>query len=61
MIFGAMKLSEARLCLDCEVVFAGPFCPVCGGVRAPFISLWLNRKEAEDENHQREEREKYAA
>ena len=42
MIFTGMRLSEARLCLDCEVIFRGPFCPVCGSPHAPFISRWLN-------------------
>ena len=38
-----IRLSEARLCLDCEVVFKGAFCPKCGAARAPFIARWLNR------------------
>ena len=47
MLFGGMRLSEARLCLDCEVIFRGPFCPVCGSPHAPFISRWLSPAPAE--------------
>jgi len=43
-----MRLSEARLCLDCEVLFRGPFCPVCGSTKAPFVSRWLNRENLEE-------------
>jgi hypothetical protein len=40
-----MKLREARLCLDCEEVFAGSeTCPACGS-RAWFpIKKWLDRE-----------------
>jgi len=66
MIFNGIRLSEARLCLDCEVVFRGPFCPVCGSLHAPFIWRWLSPasgqiakrlrlfKEARHEQHQGE-------
>ena len=36
-----MQLRVARLCLDCEEVFAGDICPVCASERSAFLSRWL--------------------
>ena len=36
-----MQLRVARLCLDCEEVFAGECCPVCASQRFAFITSWL--------------------
>jgi hypothetical protein len=36
-----MQLRVARLCLDCEEVFAGDVCPVCASTHYAFLSNWL--------------------
>jgi hypothetical protein len=36
-----MQLRVARLCLDCEEVYAGSACPVCASERHAFLSAWL--------------------
>jgi len=36
-----MQLRVARLCLDCEEVFAGEVCPVCASTHFAFLSNWL--------------------
>jgi hypothetical protein len=36
-----MQLRVARLCLDCEEVFAGDVCPVCASEHSAFLSKWL--------------------
>lgn len=46
-----MKLINAKLCLDCDEVFEGNYCPRCGEGRGWHIELWLRpmreaRKEA---------------
>ena len=40
-----MQLRVARLCLDCEEVFAGDSCPVCASERYAFLSRWLPSEE----------------
>jgi len=38
----AIPLSKAALCLDCEVIYQGVICPVCGyGNRWP-VDNWLS-------------------
>ena len=39
--FSSMQLRVARLCLDCEDVYAGTACPVCASERYVFLSTWL--------------------
>ncbi len=37
-----MQLRVARLCLDCEELYAGQdTCPVCASERSAFLSQWL--------------------
>lgn len=36
-----MQLRTARLCLDCEELFAGDSCPVCASERYAFLSSWI--------------------
>ena len=40
-----MQLRVARLCLDCEEVYAGDSCPVCASERSAFLSTWLPSEE----------------
>ena len=40
-----MQLRVARLCLDCEEVYAGESCPVCASERYAFLSTWLPSEE----------------
>jgi hypothetical protein len=40
-----MQLRVARLCLDCEEVYAGTACPVCASERYAFLSSWLPSEE----------------
>ncbi len=40
-----MQLRVARLCLDCEDVYAGSACPVCASERYVFLSSWLPSEE----------------
>jgi hypothetical protein len=36
-----MKLSESRLCLDCEEIHQDQRCPVCGSDAFTFLSRWI--------------------
>lgn len=37
-----MKLKHARLCLDCENIYAGERpCPDCGGGLFSWVNMWL--------------------
>ena len=40
-----MQLRIARLCLDCEELYAGDHCPVCASERYAFLSRWLPSEE----------------
>lgn len=40
-----MQLRVARLCLDCEELYAGSHCPVCASERYAFLSNWLPSEE----------------
>ena len=40
-----MQLRIARLCLDCEELYAGDHCPVCASERYAFLSKWLPSEE----------------
>lgn len=35
-----MKLTEAKLCNNCDEVFSGMTCPACGG-DGWFVSAWI--------------------
>jgi len=37
-----MKLSIARLCLDCDEVHEEPQCPSCGSESFAFLSRWID-------------------
>jgi len=43
-----MKLTTARLCLDCDEVTDRPTCPACAGRRLWNIALWLDKGSAND-------------
>jgi hypothetical protein len=36
-----MQLRVARLCLDCEEIFAGDACPICASQESAFLTSWL--------------------
>jgi hypothetical protein len=36
-----MRLSTARLCLDCEEIHEDQVCPICASERFGFISRWV--------------------
>ena len=36
-----MRLSDARLCLDCDEVHQDGVCPVCGSESFAYISRWV--------------------
>ena len=38
-----MKLSEAKLCIDCEEIFSGNGneCPACGSLQWRWLGRWL--------------------
>ena len=36
-----MRLSTARLCLDCEEIHEEQVCPICASERFGFISRWV--------------------
>lgn len=36
-----MQLRVARLCLNCEEVYAGESCPVCASDQYAFLTSWL--------------------
>lgn len=38
---GFMKLSNARLCLDCDEVHDEPHCPACASESFAFIKRWV--------------------
>ena len=40
-----MRLSEARLCLDCDEVHADARCPVCASESFAFIKRWVTTPE----------------
>jgi hypothetical protein len=37
----SMRLSDARLCLDCDEVHQDGVCPVCGSESFAYISRWV--------------------
>ena len=37
-----MKLTSARLCLDCDEVHDEPHCPSCGSESFAFLTRWVN-------------------
>lgn len=37
----SMQLRDARLCLDCEEIHAGPNCPACGSETFAYVSRWV--------------------
>ncbi|MDY7035543.1 MAG: hypothetical protein SV375_05190 [Thermodesulfobacteriota bacterium] len=44
-----MKITDAKLCLNCDEVFEGPRCPVCGGEACSWLGVWLSPPEARDD------------
>ena len=36
-----MKLKEARICIDCDEVFEGRCCPMCGSEQVVYLNAWL--------------------
>lgn len=40
---GPVPLLDAFICLDCDVIFPGPACPICASDKSFPISRWLNR------------------
>jgi len=36
-----MRLTSAKFCIDCEEIFEGPECPVCGALHSVFLSNWI--------------------
>ena len=54
-----MKLSNARLCLDCDEVYDEAHCPVCASESYAFIKRWVTapekRARAPVMNHERSE------
>ncbi len=47
-LYPYVDLRRARLCLDCEVIFAGPQCPACASQSFVPITRWIRPTERRD-------------
>lgn len=36
-----MKLDQAKMCLDCEELFEGEQCPLCGRENYVWVQTWI--------------------
>lgn len=36
-----MKLKGAKLCIECDEIYDGQFCPQCGADQGGWLRMWL--------------------